>query len=65
MDSKELKHVRKKLQREFGTPVLAPLTPTMLALLAQLKEAEKEWERATNRREVGNSTKSDSTGSPR
>ena len=42
MDPLDLKHIRPKLERRFESTHEALLPPTMLALLAQLNEAEEE-----------------------
>lgn len=49
--------IRRKLQTELESTVRAPLTPAMIALLAQINEAERKRKRgkakANDRRNAG------------
>jgi hypothetical protein len=42
MNTQELKRLREGLQQRLAKSLEAPLSPAMLALLAQLKAAEKK-----------------------
>jgi hypothetical protein len=42
MKPRDLLYIRPKLRRAFQSAKDAPLSPTMLSLLAQLREAERD-----------------------
>jgi hypothetical protein len=50
MNASSQEEGRRKLKKDLEDTLRAPLTPAMLALLAELNEAEREERRAQRRR---------------